>query len=45
MVIEPDYGRCVCRKWPLYLGIYDRHGSTLRCYGCKRIPAECWCRR
>ena len=41
----PDYGRCPgCRgKWPMYRGIYDRHGDTLRCHGCLRIPQECTC--
>ena len=44
-VTEVDLGRCVCKRWPLYVGIYDRHGNTVRCVGCLRIPAECWCRR
>lgn len=41
-----DIGRCpTCRgKWALYVGGYDRHGRTVRCGGCLRIPGECWCR-
>ena len=39
------YGRCpgCSGKWPLYLGSYDRHGHTIRCHGCIRIPSECTC--
>jgi hypothetical protein len=36
--------RCRCRRWPTYIGAYDRHGNTWRCHGCRRIPAECRCR-
>lgn len=40
-----DLGRCICGRWRLYLGVWDRHGYTVRCYGCRRVPGECWCRR
>lgn len=39
-----DLGRCICGKWPLYIGAWDRHGNTVRCRGCLKIPTECWCR-
>lgn len=40
---KPDLGRCPCGRWNLYVGAYDRHGKTIRCRGCLRIPAECRC--
>ena len=40
-----DLGACpTCHKWALYVGAYDRHGQTVRCHGCLRVPGECWCR-
>jgi len=40
---QPDLGSCPCGRWPLYVGAYDKHGKTVRCRGCLRIPRECMC--
>lgn len=37
--------RCSCGRWQTYLGSYDQDGYTLRCYGCLRAIAKCWCGR
>lgn len=36
--------RCRCQRWQTYIGAYDADGYTLRCYGCLRAVAKCWCR-
>lgn len=35
--------RCRCDRWQTYLGVYDKDGYTLRCYGCLRAIARCTC--
>jgi hypothetical protein len=39
-----DMPRCRCGRWQTYVGIYDSDGRTLRCRGCLRAIAKCWCR-
>ncbi len=34
---------CPCGKWQTYIGTYDRDGYTVRCSGCLRAIAKCWC--
>lgn len=38
-----DMPRCRCGRWKTYIGIYDSDGKTLRCHGCRRAVAKCWC--
>lgn len=35
--------RCKCGKWQTYIGAYDADGKTLRCHGCLKAIAKCWC--
>lgn len=39
-----DMPRCRCQRWQTYIGAYDSDGKTLRCSGCRRAVAKCWCR-
>lgn len=33
-----------CRgKWKTYTGVWDLDGYTLRCHGCLKAVARCWC--
>ena len=34
---------CRCGRWRTYVGTYDSDGMTLRCHGCLRAVAKCWC--
>lgn len=34
---------CPCGRWKTYVGAYDADGYTLRCHGCLRAVAKCWC--
>ncbi len=36
---------CPCGRWTTYIGTYDADGNTLRCHGCLRAIARCWCGR
>ena len=38
-----DMPRCRCGRWQTYIGAYDADGRTLRCHGCRRAIAKCWC--
>ena len=39
-----DLGGCPsCHKFRLYVGAWDRHGYTVRCSGCLKVPGECHC--
>ena len=37
-------GRCPnCKRWRTYIGVYDNDGRTIRCTGCRRAVARCFC--
>ena len=35
--------RCRCGRWQTYTGVWDSDGKTLRCHGCLKAVAKCWC--
>lgn len=35
--------RCRCGRWRTYIGVWDSDGKTLRCHGCLKAVAKCWC--
>jgi len=39
-----DMPRCRCGRWQTYIGAWDADGKTLRCHGCLKAIAKCWCR-